>query len=158
MQPDDKAFAQARSLGANCSYSQAILYPSLLKLYYDENDKLEAQPLRSAFHRLNTTDGVAYILENGFYLFLYLPSNLHLATQPKFLQNVFAVNSLHDIHPERVFFKYLIIIDLFFVLIKIRIYLQDLPQLDTEESMFLNSLLDQIRKKRKMTMKVNLNI
>ena len=104
MQPDDKAFAQAKSLGANCSYSQVILYPSLLKLQYDENNKLISVPLRSAFYRLNTPEGVAYILENGFYLLLYLPSNPEIVDQPKFIQNVFDVNSLNEIHPERVIF------------------------------------------------------
>lgn len=102
MMPDDKAFAQARSLGANCSYSQVILYPNLLKLQYDQNDKLEAVPLRSAFYRLSTPDGVAYVLENGFYLFLYLPANPEIINQPKFIQNVFGVHSLNDIHPEKV--------------------------------------------------------
>lgn len=103
MTPDDKAFAQIRTLGASPRNTQVILYPRLLRIEY-ENDTLETLRtvhVRCSEVRLADPNAVAYILENSFYLFFYVVSNPS-PSQGHFIKNVFGVDSAHAIVPETV--------------------------------------------------------
>ena len=64
--------------------------------------------IRCSVHRLNT-ESLAYLLENGFYIMLFIP-NAHSSSQRKFLNAVFGpnVDSIQKIQPELVIY-YIII-------------------------------------------------
>ncbi|RWS25995.1 transport Sec24C-like protein, partial [Leptotrombidium deliense] len=147
---DAKAFAQIRTLGAGIGMTQVILYPRLLRLevrivlltliakilslkqYDKENtDVLNAVQIRCAAHRLDNESGVAYLLENGFHMFLYIPSNTS-SSQQNFLRNVFGVESVQQINVEA-----------------------ELPDLYTAESRIVKELISKIYKERSRTAKVN---
>lgn len=117
MLPDDKAYAQIRTLGANVDLSHSIVYPRLLAFYYDDSETLQSSPQRCAAYRLANPKNVAYVLENGFYLFMFLPALPDPTNQNTFIRNVFGVASLQQIDTDRVciLIKYLItiIINLF---------------------------------------------
>lgn len=103
MVPDDKAYAQIRTLGAGVDLSQSIIYPRLLRFQYDEQQQqLLCAHLRCAYQRLADPLGMAYVLENGFYLFFYLPAMPESEAQKTFIRNVFGVNSAELIDPEKV--------------------------------------------------------
>lgn len=108
MTPDDKAFAQIRTLGASARNSQVILYPRLLRLSYDKDapDSLRTDHVRCSEKRLEDPDAVAYILENSFYLFFYIVNDIRNPTPPplqaQFIRNVFGVETIQAIVPETV--------------------------------------------------------
>ena len=64
--------------------------------------------IRCSIHRLNT-ESLAYLLENGFYIMLFIP-NAHSSLQRKFLNAIFGpnVDSIQKIQPELVIY-YIII-------------------------------------------------
>ena len=128
MLPDDKAFAQIRTLGASIRSSQVMLYPKLLKIEYDtENhgnlvngsngneatsdtdDLLSSNNLRVVFTRCSEIrldpSAVCFILENAFYLFIYIPVTQN-SRQEQFVKNVFGAGSLQAIHPDAVSILY----------------------------------------------------
>jgi protein transport protein SEC24 len=116
MLPDDKSFAQIRTLGASLRTSQVILYPKLLKIQYQEptvvnggspeeidllaSNRLTAVYIRCSEIRLDP-NAVCFLLENAFYLFLYVPV-IQNRKQEQFVKNVFGVDSLQAIHPDAV--------------------------------------------------------
>lgn len=111
MFPDDKAFAQSRTLGANIRTSQVILYPKLLQISYDEDGEenvlgnsndLKATHVRCSAIRLTHQSGLCYILENGFYIFIYIPTNASIPKQEIFCKNVFGQDNPSHIIPEAV--------------------------------------------------------
>lgn len=78
--PDNKVLAQLSLLSALPSQSQATVYP---RMYYiqacDANDEanesgLQAVLTRCWFTAIEKDYGQCYVLENGFYLFIYFPS------------------------------------------------------------------------------------
>jgi protein transport protein SEC24 len=108
MTPDDKAFAQIRTLGASARNSQVILYPRLLRLTYEKDsaDSLRTEHVRCSEKRLDDPDAVAYILENSFYLFLYIVNDIRNPTPPprqvQFIKNVFGVETIQAIVTDTV--------------------------------------------------------
>lgn len=103
MTPDDKAFAQIRTLGSSPRNTQVILYPRLLRLEY-ENEALEnlrAVHVRCSETRLAHPNAVAFVLENSFYLFFLIVSNPS-PSQNQFIKNVFAVECIQAVVPESV--------------------------------------------------------
>lgn len=56
--------------------------------------------VRCSAIRLSHANGLCYILENGFYLFLYIPTAQAVDGQSRFFKNVFAVDSVQHIQPE----------------------------------------------------------
>ena len=112
MFPDDKAFAQSRTLGANIRTSQVILYPKLLRISYDEGDgdesevrnsnDLKATHVRCSSIRVTHPAGLCYLLENGFYIFIYIPTNVSIPKQEIFCKNVFGQDNPNHIIPEAV--------------------------------------------------------
>ena len=104
MAPDDKAFAQIRTLGANIRNLQAIIYPKLLRLEYEdeEESRLKSVHLRCSEIRLADPAGLAYILENTFYLFIYIPTAAMVKGHSKFIKNVFNADTPAAVIPEAV--------------------------------------------------------
>lgn len=107
--------------------------------------------------RLGDPATVAYILENGHYIFIYLPTAIAPNSQPhqQFLSAVFGPNvtSAQQIHVEAV--RGIIAKNVFpsnltelFVFSK-----QGLPQLLTPESQFLNQLIQSLNDDRRRVMK-----
>jgi len=139
MMVDDKALAQLRLLGAHPSLSQVTLYPKLLCIQYESDDTsdgtLRATQIRDSIMRLNDPSAVAYLLENGHYIFIYLPTAIPPQSQPhhQFLEKVFGPNvtSAQQIVVEA-----------------------GLPQLLTPESQFMNSLIQSLNDERRRVMKV----
>lgn len=133
MAPDDKAFAQIRTLGANIRNLQAIIYPKLLRIEYEDEDesKLKSVQLRCSELRLNDPRGLVYILENTFYMFIYVPTVAAINGHGKFIKNVFNADSAAAVIPEA-----------------------GLLQLGTRESQFINDLVQSIWKDRKKTTKI----
>ncbi|KAI1289561.1 Protein transport protein Sec24C [Halotydeus destructor] len=132
MLPDDKAYAQIRALSASVRASQITLYPKLLRIEYDESgESLRAATIRCSAQRLANQTGLCYIMENGFYLFVYIPTQNPVDGQAKFLKNVFGVDTVNHIHPEN-----------------------GVPELLTQESQFIQELLNSITVERRKSMKV----
>lgn len=101
MTPDDKAFAQIRTLGASARNTQVILYPRLLRIDYETDDTLRTVHVRCSESRLRDPNAVAFILENSFYLFFFVVSNAS-PSQGQFIKNVFGVDNIQSIVPEAV--------------------------------------------------------
>lgn len=103
MTPDDKAFAQIRTLGAWIRNSQVTLYPRLLSIEYEDESmqRLKSVHVRCSETRLANPSAVAFILENSFYLFVYIVSSPS-AGQTQFIRNVFGVDTLQAISPDTV--------------------------------------------------------
>jgi protein transport protein SEC24 len=134
MLPDDKAYAQIKTLSTALRGSQALLYPKLLRLEYEEGEEyetLKAVHVRCSTLRLNNNSGVSYILENGIYLFLFIPTSPGIKGQEKFLKNVFGVNTIQQIIPEA-----------------------GIPELSTQESQSLQDILSNISRERRKAMRV----
>ncbi|CAG2184252.1 unnamed protein product, partial [Oppiella nova] len=101
MTPDDKAFSQIKLIGAPLSLSQVILYPRVLKIEYDETRAhLKSTQIRCSTHKLSDANALAYLLENGFYILLFIPNTIGGHNQ--FLSAVFGshVDSISKIQPE----------------------------------------------------------
>ena len=124
MLPDDKAFAQIRTLGASVRTTQVILYPKLLKIQYEgvvngrqerdelaSSDSLRVSHCRCSEIRLDPS-ALCFLLENAFYLFIYLPLTQN-PDQEKFIRNVFGVDSLQAIHTDSVSFLVVIVLNSF---------------------------------------------
>jgi protein transport protein SEC24 len=132
MMPDDKAYAQIKTLSTSLRNSQAILYPKLLRIEYDEaGESLTATQIRCAAMRLNSPSGLCYLLENGIYLFLFIPASVGQPGSNQFLKNVFGVEAIQQIQTEA-----------------------GLPELLTQESQFLHELLNNVTKERRKAMRV----
>jgi protein transport protein SEC24 len=136
MTPDDKAYAQIKFIGASLSLSQVILYPRLLKIEYEDQSgqtsSLKSTQIRCSSHKLMGSSALAYLLENGFYILLYIPNNI-IPTQTQFFNAVFGSNidSISKIQPEL-----------------------GLPKLLTNESQFLNKIIGNIENERKKSMRI----
>ena len=102
MMPDDKAFAQIRTIGSSVRNTQVILYPKLLRIEYEDEENLRAVHVRSSAIRLIHESSVCYLLENGFYLFLYIP--ISAGKNAKFCKNAFGVDAPQNINPDNVSF------------------------------------------------------
>jgi protein transport protein SEC24 len=133
MMPDDKAYAQIKTLGAGLSATQVILYPRLLRLEYEEgsDDSLCSVQIRCSAMRINNNQGLAYVLENGFYLFLYIPTALAIPRQQQFFKNVFGVETLQQILPDA-----------------------GLPELLTQESQYIHQIMAGISRDRRKALRV----
>lgn len=103
MTPDDKAFAQIRTLGASIKNTQVMVYPRLLRVEYEDDQlqSLKTTHIRCSEMRLNSPNGVCFLLENAFYLFVYIPSNPSKG-QAQFIKNVFGVDNIQAIIPDNV--------------------------------------------------------
>lgn len=106
MTPDDKAFAQIKTLGSSIRNTQVILYPKLLRIEYEEDEEnLRAVHVRCSAIRLQKDSGLCFILENGFYLFIYIPVSGTPANHSKFCKNAFGSDVPQNINPENVSFE-----------------------------------------------------
>ncbi|XP_054162584.1 protein transport protein Sec24C-like [Oppia nitens] len=133
MTPDDKAYSQIKLIGAPLSLSQVILYPQLLKIECDDSSgQLRATQIRCSTHKIMDTKAFAYLLENGFYILIYIP-NVSIPGQNQFLSAVFGshVDNISKIQPEL-----------------------GLPKLVTSESNYLNQIIENIENIRKKSMRV----
>lgn len=80
MYPDDKVLAQLNLLGSLPSQSQATIYPRMYSIESceandEENDHgLTATLTRCFYLAIEEEKGQCYILENGYYLFIFFPS------------------------------------------------------------------------------------
>lgn len=74
MFPDDKALAQLNLLGALPAMSQVTLYPRLFSIQQDSDYQYEAVLTRCFNLAIEEQRGQCYILENGYYLFIYFPN------------------------------------------------------------------------------------
>lgn len=77
MFPDDKVLAQIQLLGATLSLSQVTVYPKMYAICPAEDINeynLEAVTTRCFSIAIEENSGDCYILENGFYLFIFFPS------------------------------------------------------------------------------------
>lgn len=90
--PDDKALSQIHLLGSTPAQSQVTLYPRLYSIEACKADQenniygLTAELSRCYRLVIEEQHGQCYVLENGYYLFIYFPSN-DLGAQ--FLTSVF---------------------------------------------------------------------
>ncbi|RWS05118.1 transport Sec24C-like protein [Dinothrombium tinctorium] len=121
--------------GAGIGLSQVILYPKLLRIEYDtdESDTLRAIQIRCAAHRLDNDTGVAYLLENGFFMFLYIPTMRIPTNQNLFLKNLFGVENVQHINVD-----------------------SELPEVFTSESRFIRELIEKIARERNRTTKLTI--
>lgn len=60
--------------------------------------------------RLQTETGLAFVLENGFHLFLYLPSTTGNPKRQQFLRNVFGVDDIQHIQIEAVSIYFILLL------------------------------------------------
>lgn len=132
MNPDDKALAQLKMLGAHPSLSQVFLYPRLYKIEYEDanEENLKYSQIRCSSYKLNAP-ALGFILETGFYvLFMITTSG---CSNVKFLNGLFgnSVDSAAKIHLEG-----------------------GLPSLLTNESQFINRLIKKIESERKCSYKL----
>jgi len=132
MTPDDKAFAQIRTLGASIKNTQVIVYPRLLKVEYEDEQlqTLKTTHIRCSEIRLNSPNAVCFLLENAFYLFVYIPSNPSKG-QAQFIKNVFAVDNIQAIIPDN-----------------------GLPELLTHESQFMHGQVKSIYNERRKAVRM----
>ncbi|KAH9526477.1 Protein transport protein Sec24C [Dermatophagoides farinae] len=131
--PDDKAYAQLKLLGSFISSSQVFLYPKLYRIEYEsesETDTLKYSQIRCSAYKL-TSAALAYVLENGFYVMLYITSNG--CNNVKFLNGLFGPN-----------------VD---SATKIKMELP-LPNLLTNESQFMHRLFKKMETERKCSYKI----
>lgn len=134
MFPDDKVLAQLNLLGALPSLSQATIYPRMYAIdACDANDEESEYGLTAVLTRcynlaIEEARGQCYILENGYYLFIFFP-NTELGQN--FLASVFG--SRKD-DPDLAW---------------------RLRQKDTNESKFIEELLGQIMIERRHALKIS---
>ena len=151
MTPDDKAFAQIRTLGAWIRNSQVILYPRLLRLEYEDETltNLRTVHVRCSDARILNSNATAFILENSFYLFVYV-MNTPSSSQTQFVKNVFGVDSTQAIVPEQVSGSHSKALGVFTHVV---LATQGLPQLLTSESQFLHQKIKEIWQERRKAMR-----
>lgn len=143
MFPDDKVLSQMSLLGALPSQSQVTIYPRMYSVEACEADDEENEyglkaELTRCFNPLIKVEGrptpmlelgQCYILENGYYLFIYIPNN-DLARQ--FLASVFG--ELQD-KPDLMW--------------------DDRRKDTTEEVKFLENLIEQIETERRKSLRIS---
>lgn len=142
-----------------------LIYVSYLFQYESDGTSLRATQIRDSIMRLNDPAVVAYVLENGHYIFIYIPTAIPPNSQPhqQFLSAVFgpSIHSAQQIPVEAVsvifkmFKAHQNLMDnhLSFSLICTH-FLQGLPQLLTPESQYINSLIQSLNDERRRVMKV----
>lgn len=134
MFPDDKVLSQLSLLGALPSQSQVTIYPRMYSIEACEADDeeneygLTAELTRCYNLAIEEARGQCYILENGYYLFIFFP-NTDLGRQ--FLSSVFGERK-DD--PDIIW---------------------DLRQKDSNEVKFLETLIDQIVSERRRSLRVS---
>lgn len=102
--------------------------------------------------RLNSPSGLCYLLENGIYLFLFIPALVGQPGSNQFLKNVFGVEAIQQIQTEAVRFWFCIVMR--FLTAFVFSSIQGLPELLTQESQFLHELLNNVTKERRKAMRV----
>lgn len=134
MFPDDKVLAQLNLLGSIPSQSQVTIYP---RLYYvtaceadDEDNEfgLKAVLERCYMLALEEAQGQCYVLENGYYLFIFFPSD---EMGQNFLANVFGK---HKDQPDLQW---------------------EHRQRDSSDAQFLENLIERITAERKRALRIS---
>lgn len=135
MFPDDKVLAQLNLIGALPSQSQVTIYPRMYSIEACEaNDEenefgLSANLTRCYYLAIEEARGQCYVLENGYYLFIFFP-NTELGQE--FLASVYGIRKDDQ--------------DLVW----------DYRQKEANESKFLEELIDRIFIERRRALKISI--
>ncbi|XP_055373003.1 protein transport protein Sec24C [Condylostylus longicornis] len=125
---DDRSYVMQHVLSFDLPASTAFFYPRLMPIHnINIEDKNLPSPIRCSYEKMSP-DG-AYILENGMYLFIWLGNML----SPEFLKDLFGVQTIHEVSQERLGFRN-----------------------DTELSLRIWQVIDEIMNERKKSMKITI--